>query len=147
MPRKKYLVMLGLVVVLALVCWAFNNKATFNLKHSLGLAAVGSTYNCQFTSDNNVANSSGMIYVDGDRVRGDFQNSMKALNTDMETHLIKANGYAYLWSPLTNTGYKTASAATNIDPQSLHDCQPWDVDQTAFDLPDNVTFADAPATN
>lgn len=118
----------------------------------IDLANRGGSWRCAVVHTSGVGDSSGTVYVAGDRLRGDF--TSRAQGMVLESHLIKKESFVYAWSPLTPTGYKIPVAAITGDgttaPQGQfssaqqaysYNCQPWDVDESQFSVPD-ITFID-----
>ncbi len=117
------------------------------------LVKRGGDFKCTFTTDATAAQSSGVVYISGTRVRGDFASTAQGIN--VESHMIQDAGYVYVWSPLMQQGLKAKAAAPSQTPGTgsmsgqgvnqnqsyAYNCSPWSVDASVFALPAGVTFA------
>lgn len=118
------------------------------------LVARGGDYMCTFTQTTDVADSSGTVYISGERLRGDFKSHEKVSDTDVESHMIRDGGFAYVWSSAMPTGFKmvvddsasTDSNSTGFDynQQLDYSCNSWTVDESQFSLPAGVEFTTLP---
>ena len=114
----------------------------------------GGAYKCDVTQIVATMTTKGTVYMHDALVRAEFSNSVagQSLNTTM----IARDGYMYSWTSLTpNKGYKTKLAADttpkpgqpatytwNGSQVGDYDCQAWKADDSLFDLPKTVTFAE-----
>lgn len=119
------------------------------------LAERGGSYKCTFAHENDIAVSTGTVYISGDRIRGDFHSETEHM--DVESHMIAKGGYVYTWSPMTSQGFKMialenggsfeGSAAMSGNYADLHqeynyDCVVWNSDESMFTLPNDHTFVE-----
>ncbi|MBX9765580.1 hypothetical protein K2X83_02975 [Patescibacteria group bacterium] len=120
------------------------------------LTRRGGDWQCTFTVENQVAQSSGTVYVSGQKLRGDFSSLVPQLNQTIDSHMIQDNGAVYVWTSLSPQGFKTETAISTpggaaafqeqgVDVNQAYDynCVPWTVDPSKFELPAGVTFAGA----
>lgn len=120
------------------------------------LLGRGGDWQCTFTSESDVANSSGTVYVSGAKLRGDFASVVPQLNQTIDSHMIQSDGYVYVWTSLTPQGFKAKTTigtpdgttqfqgqGVDINQQYNYNCAPWAVDGSKFELPAGVTFAGA----
>lgn len=70
------------------------------------LAAKGGQFKCTFSMVDPNTTSSGTVYIEGDKVRGDFVSTVKAVNQTVETHTLSDGSYSWTWTGNTNTGFK-----------------------------------------
>lgn len=119
------------------------------------LSARGGDWKCTVdaSSDTSVgqAVSSGVVYVSGRKVRGDFTTSVPQLG-NVESHLIADGTDVYAWSSVLPQGIKTAMTAEesgsgptsgqvfDTNHQYSYDCQPAAADASLFAPPSSVTF-------
>lgn len=110
----------------------------------------GGNYRCTFSHESEIVRSTGVVYVAGDRVRGDFESETQGISVD--SHMIASNGFIYTWSPIAPNGFKTVQVDTEADGttetsgeysdfQQSYDysCEGWKVDESKFQLP-NISF-------
>jgi hypothetical protein len=113
---------------------------------------------CTFVQNSETYQTSGTVYMTGhgERVRGDFVSN--AMDGDSETHMIRVDGWSYLWGATMPQGIKVQ--ITEEDAEHLFqnsngdneiaddvdfDCDVWRVDDSKFTVPDDVEFIDASA--
>ena len=168
MNKTLIAVILGVVVVGAAAYFFMNSgnvtpgdqEAAVGESASVGatfaeLVAMGQSVECTFSYDDGAGNvSSGTVYMAGkDRIRGDFMVSSPAAT---EMHLIRTDGYTYIWGPALPQGVKAAVTAENegdlfdtetgaVDPNTQYTCVSWSVDASKFTLPSGVPFLDVEA--
>ncbi len=118
--------------------------------------ASGQNLECTFSHDDGAGNvSSGTVYIanGGAQLRGDFVVTSPTAN---EAHMIRSEGYNYLWGSAMQQGVKTAVTEENagqlfnddsgtIDPDTEYKCAGWNVDNNKFTLPAGVEFIDMSA--
>jgi hypothetical protein len=117
------------------------------------LAKRGGNYKCTIAHESEAAQSSGTVYVAGDRIRGDFTSIVPQVGMTVETHMIQNGGYVYTWSPLTPNGFKAKTTLSESNTSQAmsgeyadfqqaysYDCAPWSVDTSLFTPPSDVTF-------
>lgn len=119
------------------------------------LATRGGNVRCTFSHESDVANSSGVVYVSGNNIRGDFLSETRVGGSfSVESHMITKDGYTYAWTSLSPQGFraKTTSEGNASSPDMSasfadhnqaydYDCVSATIDQTLFDLPD-IVFTD-----
>jgi uncharacterized membrane protein len=112
---------------------------------------------CTF-SDNN-SGSSGVVYMSGGKMRGDF--TSKTDGQSVESHMIVENQTSYVWTDASTQGVKmsyekvtqltsaTASAQAggssmpiSMDQKVSYQCESWVADPTLLTLPTTVKFND-----
>jgi hypothetical protein len=112
---------------------------------------------CTYNYTGNDGNkSSGTAYIAGERMRGSFAID-NAQQAEQKSELLRDDQYQYIWDGQTNTGlkmdtstigadtdYNETSAQPSIDQNQEYDfdCSDWRVDESLFQVPDNVTFTD-----
>lgn len=125
------------------------NSSTFTGSLS-DLRKRGGSYECTFSHTSDVGNSTGVVYVSGDRVRGDFTSSAPSVGSfSVESHMIVKDDFTYAWTSLAPQGFKakitmegTPSAppatAQYADQNQSYEymCTAWAVDESKFTLPD-----------
>ncbi len=109
----------------------------------------GGIYRCTVTQLIADTTSTGTVYTHDERLRVDLTASVLGKPIQMST-IIK-DGYVYSWTNTTGgKGQKTkiASPATSGTTTLVWDstqvgdysCEPWNADDTVFDLPPSITF-------
>lgn len=130
------------------------NEEPFEENTSLfDLIKKGGNYICDVSHDTEIGSSTGVAYIAGERVRGDFLSKVDVpgiVSMDIESHMISDGESVYTWTSLSNEGYKTPvvmAGEANTDTQTIsfednlnYKCNPWDVDVTKFLIPTNITF-------
>ncbi len=120
-----------------------------SIKSLLGL---GKNQTCEVTYPD--GGTSGTIYVAANKVRGNF--TMTVEGKPFESSMIQDGTYGYFWSGTQGTKMKidqTASASPTATTQKTADldekvdmkCGSWNVDDSMFTPPGNVTFTDLSA--
>ena len=107
---------------------------------------------CDFTHDHEGQVTTGRVYltIDGERIRGDFTVTDE---TNKEGHIIRDDGYNYVWGSLYAEGMKVAVTEENrsalfeskdvsIPDNIAYNCEPWEVDKDVFILPTDIIFED-----
>ena len=155
---KRYLglgVVLGIVVVGGFFLQQRYGFGTGSLTSFTGtvaeVAARGRTEVCTFRESNDIMSLSGTVYLDGGRVRGDFQSTIKTSDDlFVETHIILKEGTAYTWTSLAENGFQattsfpagdsapTRAKNTNLEAVYRFQCSEWEPDEQQFILPDIV---------
>lgn len=120
------------------------------------LFALGQDLRCEFSYNDGANISSGTAYIakGGERIRGDFTVTDSAAGP-MDAHLIRDNGYHYMWGTLMGQGVKMKIEAGHedelfvkgngempVDENTTYNCTPWTVDQSLFAIPTDIEFAD-----
>lgn len=117
------------------------------------LFASGKSVKCSF--DNSATDSAkvtGIVYVSGGKVRGDFATNTKTLSVN--SHMIVDSGTSYIWTDMSKQGMKFAltdqtqqptsagkSQAPDLNQQVSYTCQDWTATGSMFVLPSDITFA------
>jgi len=123
------------------------------------LVAEGKPVQCRYEGQNEQTTFQGETYVSGNKIRQDIAEEVGG--DKMEIHMIIDNQQAYVWnSTQPSEGIKMTinkneekikeSDNTGEVPRQFDDwkteydfsCQSWQVDNTKFDLPADVTFRD-----
>lgn len=119
------------------------------------LGKRGGNYECTFSHISNAGDSSGVVYVSGKNMRGDFQSVAHAAGGfSVESHMIAKDGFTYTWTPLSPSGFRArvvegetgGGAATEgayADQNQIYEyeCSPWSVDESKF-TPPAIPFVD-----
>ncbi len=122
------------------------------------LMEQGGTYKC--TVNQHVANmdTTGTVYMDNMRVRGEF--TITTLGKNIDSTFIMKDSYMNSWTSMAPTmGFKIKIPphATTTEPQSTtvsasgtyswnaeqigdYNCEAWTVDETSFTLPSGIKF-------
>ena len=115
------------------------------------IIAKGGSWKCQVSHAAPSGETAGMVYVADGKVRGDFETKIPQLGK-VETHMISDSSYAYTWTSLMKTGFKTkvtiptaTSTAPRDTPDMYHQqydyqCDSWTSDATFFNIPADITF-------
>lgn len=119
------------------------------------LIARGGDYKCTFSHSTDVSDSSGTVYVSGQKMRGDFTSNEKVSGTTSESHMINDGEFSYVWSSAMPMGLKmkitndtTAGADTtsgvDVNQKLDYSCEKWNGDASQFSLPASVNFTELP---
>jgi hypothetical protein len=119
--------------------------------------AQGGTYKCTVDQylENYSIKTSGTVYLDAGKIRGSFSTTVAGQKIDAWT--IVRDGFAYSWTSLVKTGYKTpvvnadtnASSSVsvsgntysfNLDQIGDYNCVDWKADGSVFLVPVDITF-------
>lgn len=116
----------------------------------------GGAYKCTVHQSVQGTESTGITYIDGKMMRGDYNIKMQGM--DMTSSMIMRDGYSYSWSSMSpSMGFKmpvndavetdttkTAHGSYEFDANQIgdYDCQPWSSDASMFELPKTVTFTE-----
>ena len=123
--------------------------ASMSMKELLGL---GGAQRCTFTNTVENSESSGVVYVAGGKMRGDF--TSLAAGQTVQSHMIVDGETSYVWSDAMPQGMKMSfanmesQAGTNSDKsvdvnkEVNYSCGAWTVDAGVFALPAGVEFSD-----
>lgn len=180
MSKQAIASVLGVVVVLVVGYFAFGKTKSDGIQNSAmqngnssGVESTnpnakkmsfdaflkqGGSYECTVVQNVSGVTSTGVVYVDGANVRGDFNSKVSGMSVDT-TFLVK-DGYSYTWSSaLAGKGFKVkienpggaggtaTSGSYSFDASRIgeYDCKSWTVDASKFALPTAVTFMDLKA--
>src|SRR5690606_25595437 len=105
------------------------------------------------TQQTQVDTSKGTVYITGPKIRGDFTSSVEVpglVSMDVTSHMISDGEFIHTWTSLSNEGYKNAvsskteanteTGAVSFDQNLNYKCNPWNVDESKFLLPSDITF-------
>lgn len=123
------------------------------------LAGKGGQYKCTFSMTDPNADSSGTVYIEGKKFRGDFTSTVKAVNQTVNTYSISDGAYSYTWTGNTNTGFKlpvvntgsgSGAMSGSMDFSAFGASTSWKCvgakfDASTFTPPSNITFMESPA--
>lgn len=124
------------------------------------LIAANIPQKCTFkTTDETSGTSEGTTYVAGGKVRGDFTVTQEGKTT--VNHMISDGQVSYIWQDGEKNGFKMtlseedaaeiksdldagagSSAGADLDQKVDYNCSTWIPDNSMFDPPKDVTFAD-----
>lgn len=120
------------------------------------LLKQGGSYQCTVKQAVSDFNSDGLVYIDKDRIRGEFSTIAEGMKVD--TSLIVRDGYNYTWSSIApKMGFKVkidpqVTGSTSADMSGTYsfnanqigeyDCASWTVDESKFTLPSTVVFTE-----
>lgn len=120
----------------------------------------GGSYTCTFTATDPRVASKGVVYINDKSIRGDFQSDASALGAGqvLESHMIRHDGYTYVWTDMFPQGFKVKDSASDKEQDTdapaqatlaldqgmevTYDCKPWTSDVSLFAAPANVTFSE-----
>jgi hypothetical protein len=116
----------------------------------------GGAYKCEVKQRVSDFENNGTVYINGGNMMGEY--NTVAEGRMMNTSFIMKDGYSYTWSSaLPNMGFKvkvetsttgntsadtSGTYAWNASQIGDYNCEPWNVDQSKFVPPDNITFKD-----
>jgi len=119
----------------------------------LDLAKRGGNYECSFSNITGVGTSDGVVYISGDKIRGNFVSNVSAVNMVVKSYMISDGVSIYTWTDMTSQGYKVPveQGATEQNTSQSFDygqnleytCKGWVVDPSVFNLPSEVEFIEA----
>lgn len=107
---------------------------------------------CSMTTTDEWIKMSGMLYVDGKKMRSDVKSTMEGMAIEM--HALIKDGYSYSWTNSSNEGRKTPYDDADME-EGMNDtetdsdeetpmkfsCKKW-VKWVDFDLPSSIEFKD-----
>lgn len=169
---KSVIALVGLVIV-AMLVFVFSNSglspkrnsesntpirvsdSTDEFSGSLAdLARRGGAWRCTFTEESETVTSRGTVYVDGEKIRGDFESDTQGITVD--SHMITDGAFIYTWSPIAPTGYKvpyslkggsggneTSGQQSDLEQSYDYTCEAWTVDESKFIIP-QISFLEVP---
>ena len=126
------------------------------------LLKLDRTAECTFSyqKDDNESQTSGTIYIDKERMSGNFAYTLPNQPTKSSS-IIRDTDFQYVWDQETKKGIKTSLAsleqtldnaqndapqanddAVNQDQKFDFDCKNWNVDEAKFNPPNDVEFTD-----
>lgn len=117
-------------------------------------------YKC--TVNQYVANieTKGTAYINAGMIRGEFNTKVQNMNVD-STFVVR-DGYSYTWSSMlpsmgfkakvdtsaggnNNTAGPSGTYVFNAEQIGDYNCEAWNVDQSKFQIPSNITFKEMTA--
>jgi hypothetical protein len=116
------------------------------------LLSLGKNVRC----DIKTADSAGVAYVAGNRVRADFEVTASASTAD-DAHMISTGEHIYVWSGsqgmkmlatdanANGSAQTQGNTQTGLDTKIEYTCTDWNVDETKFTPPVSVNFTDVSA--
>ena len=118
------------------------------------IAAAGSPQKCSVESTKGGYTSTGVVYVAGGLMRGDFT-TMGTPSGTIESHMIVKENVSYVWSSATPQGIKmtltssangggvtSTSGGLSYDDSVNYTCSSWSISQDLFALPVGISFID-----
>ncbi|MDQ3077094.1 MAG: hypothetical protein M3Q63_03545 [bacterium] len=115
------------------------------------LFAGGKNVACTFDNISSSEKVSGIVYVSGNNVRGDFDVKTSSSDT-MKTHMIKNSTHVYAWTgtqgakmtvgEFESQGSAQSNKDVNLDQKVTYSCKDWTPDNTKFVAPTSVKFID-----
>lgn len=125
-----------------------------NFDEKTTLASImgrGGNYKCTFSHKTDFSTSSGVVYIGGKKVRGDFKSSVSIGSIgDIESHMISNGDFVYTWSEMSPQGFK-AKATQNLQSDNTsvptnqeldYKCDSWRIDEEMFVVPSDITFVE-----
>lgn len=119
------------------------------------LLSAGSTRKCTYTTTQDGYSSTGTVYVDNGRMRGDFTTTVNGKAT--VSHMINKDSTMYIWTDGSPMAFKMAFDPNNAKPTNSSaqgsvdleknydfDCASWSGDSSMFELPSGVNFSEMP---
>jgi hypothetical protein len=124
------------------------------------LAKKGGQYKCTFSIKDPNTESSGTIYIDGKKFRGDFTSYIKVVNQSAESHSISDGDFSYSWTSVSPIGYKVplidngngagsgamSGSLSMNGANSSWNCVVEKFGSEKFALPADIKFMQSPAT-
>jgi hypothetical protein len=111
----------------------------------------GGAYQCSVKQATSDFDSSGTVYINGSKMRGEFTTIAEGIN--VKSYIIMRDGFIYTWSSAApKIGFKMEvktdeqsgnSGTYTWDPKQIgdYDCSVWTVDEAKFTVPSEVTFS------
>lgn len=116
----------------------------------LDLTKRGGNYECTFSHTTGVGTSNGVVYISGEKIRGNFTSNVAVANMTIKSYMISDGTSVYTWTDMTSQGYKVPveKGATEENTSQSFDygqnleytCKGWIVDSSVFILPSGVEF-------
>lgn len=123
-----------------------------------GLLAQNKNVTCTFnTTDGSGNQTSGTVYVAGERMRGDFAYAASG-EAEQKSNVLRDSEYNYFWQEGADTGFKskitdteaidskegenTQGQTVDQDAEYNFECSDWSVDESMFNPPSEVEFTD-----
>lgn len=109
------------------------------------------TISCNYKND--AGKSSGKIQVAGSKLHGEFMTELAGIS--QTSNLVSDGKLVYIWVEGDKTGFKipltdikaadpknSSNKELDLDKKIDYTCEPWNVDQSVFNIPKEVTFTD-----
>jgi hypothetical protein len=124
-------------------------SAQMSMRELLGMSGP---QRCTFTNNVQDPESSGVVYVAGGKMRGDF--TSVAAGQTIQSHMIVDGETSYMWSDAMPQGMKMAFAdvgaqsgqgsgqSVDVNEKVDYSCSGWTADANMFALPAGVEFSD-----
>lgn len=123
-----------------------------------GLLGQNKNVTCTFSSTDSSGNqTSGTVYVAGERMRGDFTYQASG-EAEQKSNVLRDSEYQYFWQEGSSTGFKSKIAepeasegkdnentqGQTVDQDAEYDfkCSDWSVDESKFNPPGEIEFTD-----
>ena len=131
-----------------------SSEDSFSEKTSItALMKKGGNYMCTMSHSTDVGDTKGTVYIAKEKIRGDFTTQitvpgMKDMG-NIDTHMISDGESTYTWSSASAEGFKgpidseSQTGETSQVPKDEnldYKCVAWNVDDSKFILPTNITF-------
>ena len=115
------------------------------------LLAAGKTQKCTFSNPSDPSNTSGTVYIDNGKMRGDFTSTTDGKT--VQSHMIVMDNTSYMWSDAMPQGIKMSfddiqkpqtdsKQAVSVNQEVNYSCQGWSADSGTIALPAGITFTD-----
>lgn len=111
----------------------------------------GGDFECTFSHSTEVGDSSGIVYISGEKVKGEFTSDVKiaGLGT-IKTYMISDGDFTYTWSDVSPQGYKSkvvedksnSNDQIPSDQELDYNCSGWVAQDSYFKVPGNITFVE-----
>lgn len=166
MQNKALIYGIAVIVLLGIAWFAFRGGALGSQQASVvtsqngespvtlkDLLARGGTQICTFNNTVNGANTSGTVYIQSGKLRGDFNTDTNGQK--VAGHIIVADNTSYFWTDLIPQGFKAPATALGSSQGSSqgsvdanlpmqYTCKPWSADASVFVVPKSISFQDLP---
>lgn len=135
-----------------------NATTTVDVKSNMGnkgtirdFLSFGKKVSCTFTQTTPAGTTSGTVYINNPKMRGDF--ALNGSTGNINSHMIRLNNDVYVWMGaqgakmnISNINKATTTPAqsgqVNLDQKVDYTCMDWDGDESKFTLPTDVKFYD-----
>jgi len=123
-----------------------------------GLLGMSGAQKCTVASSVATAESTGVVYIAGGKVRGDFVSAVAVGETQVTSHMITDGKISHVWMDGMPQGYTMSAEMTDadsagaqndrapetvsLDQEASYKCESWSVDATQFELPKDIEFVD-----
>jgi hypothetical protein len=120
------------------------------------LAKSGKGYRCEVRQELQGMSSDGVVYVAGDKIRGDYTSEVPVVGV-ITTSMIADGEKVYTWNSMSANGYVSSqnsevegdTEAPMSDTEELsfnhtysYNCASWSSDDSMFALPEEITFSE-----